>query len=200
MFPAAGGSARKVHLQRVNCSACYLHTLAQNVPENHRCKNSRVQPDCSLPDNLNKQRILDYLKAGYAGDIERAASYYDDDIDFIGYAPIDVFPTLGQKSGKAAMIQTLVRLHSLYRRVEYDVASTIAEDDRVAVILELRMFAREDDRVIRLPLANFYTLRNGRIYIYRQFLDSFDAVQQRLRRDLLELVSLAPARAEGTGR
>ena len=60
-----------------------------------------------MPENLNKQRILDYLKACYAGDIERAASYYDDQIDFIAYAPIDVFPTLGQKSGKAAMIGSL---------------------------------------------------------------------------------------------
>lgn len=153
-----------------------------------------------MPDNLNKQRILDYLKAGYAGDIERAAGYFDDNIDFIGYAPIDIFPTLGQKSGKAAMIQSLVRLHSLYRRIEYDLTSIIAEDDRVAVMLELRMFARDDDRVIRLPLANFYTLRNGRIYIYRQFLDSFDAVQQRLRRDLVELILLAPSHTDGIRR
>lgn len=177
--------------------------MAQNVPENHvsdHTDKSRVQQDCSLPENLNKQRILDYLKAGYAGDLERAASYYDDQIDFIAYAPIDVFPTLGQKSGKAAMIQSLVRLHSLYRRIEYDVTSIIAEDDRVAVMLELRMFARDSDRVISLPLANFYTLRQGRIHIYRQFLDSFDAVQQRLRLDLVDLVSLTPARADGTGR
>jgi ketosteroid isomerase-like protein len=48
------------------------------------------------------------------------------------------------------------------------------------------MFARKDDRVIRLPFANFYTLRQGRICIFRQFLDSFDAVQQRLRIDLIE--------------
>lgn len=153
-----------------------------------------------MPENLNKQRILDYLKAGYAGDLERAANYFDDEIDFIAYAPIDVFPTLGQKFGKAAMVQALIRLHSMYRRIEHDVTSIIAEDDRVAVMLELRMFARDSDRVISLPIANFYTLRNGRIYIYRQFLDSFDAVQQRLRCDLLDLVSLSPLRAEGAGR
>ena len=56
--------------------------------------------------------------------------------------------------------------------------SIIAEDDRVAVMLKLRMFARDSDRVISLPLANFYTLRQGRIHIYRQFLRFVDAVQQ----------------------
>jgi uncharacterized protein len=141
-----------------------------------------------LAENLNKRRILDYLKAGYAGDIERAASYYDEEIDFIGYAPIDVFPSLGQKVGKAAVVQSLVRLHGLYRLIEHDVTSIVAEDNRVAVMLDLRMFARKDDRVIRLPFANFYTLRQGRIYIFRQFLDSFDAVQQRLRIDLIEAI------------
>jgi uncharacterized protein len=142
--------------------------------------------DRSLPENLNKRRILDYLKAGYAGDIDRAASYYDDELDFIGYAPIDVFPTLGQKFGKAAMVQSLVRLHAMYRLVEYDVTSIVAEDNRVAATLDLRMYARKDDRMIRIPFGNFYTLRQGRIYIFRQFMDSFDAVQQKLRIDLIE--------------
>jgi uncharacterized protein len=142
--------------------------------------------DHSLPENLNKRRILDYLKAGYAGDIDRAASYYDDELDFIGYAPIDVFPTLGQKFGKAAMVQSLVRLHAMYRLVEYDVTSIVAEDNRVAATLDLRMYARKDDRMIRIPFGNFYTLRQGRIYIFRQFMDSFDAVQQKLRIDLIE--------------
>jgi len=143
--------------------------------------------DRFLPENLNKQRILDYLKAGYAGDIDRAASYYDDELDFIGYAPIDVFPTLGQKFGKTAMVQSLVRLHAMYRLVEYDVTSiVVAEDNRVAAMLDLRMYARKDDRMIRIPFGNFYTLRQGRIYIFRQFMDSFDAVQQKLRIDLIE--------------
>ena len=139
-----------------------------------------------MPENLNKRRILDYLKAGYAGDIDRAASYYDDELDFIGYAPIDVFPTLGQKFGKAAMVQSLVRLHAMYRLVEYDVTSIVAEGNRVAAMLDLRMYARKDDRMIRIPFGNFYTLRQGRIYIFRQFMDSFDAVQQKLRIDLIE--------------
>jgi ketosteroid isomerase-like protein len=139
-----------------------------------------------LPENLNKQRILDYLKAGYAGDIERAASYYDDEIDFIGFAPIDVFPSLGQKVGKAAMVNSLVRMHALYQRIDYDVTSIVAEDDRVAAMLDLHMHVRNSDRIVRLPFANFYTLRQGRIFIFRQFMDSFDAVQQKLRIDLVD--------------
>ena len=139
-----------------------------------------------MPENLNKQRILDYLKACYAGDVERAASYYDEDIDFIAYLPIDVFPLLGQRRGKAAMLTTLAELHARYAQANYEVLSIVAEDDRVAVTLDLRLSARQGGRVIRVQIANFYTLRNGRIHVYRQFTDSFDAVQQKLRRDMTE--------------
>ena len=99
------------------------------------------------------------------------------------YAPVDIFPTLGQKLGKAAMTQSLAGLHVQYSRIAYEVLSIIADDDRVAALLDLRLHVRGSDRVIRLQIGNFYTLRQGRILLYRQFLDSFDAVQQKLRRD-----------------
>jgi len=142
-----------------------------------------------LAENLNKQRILDYLKACYAGDIERAADHYDDEIDFVAYAPVDIFPTLGQKLGKAAMTQSLAGLHVQYSRIAYEVLSIIADDDRVAALLDLRLHVRGSDRVIRLQIGNFYTLRQGRILLYRQFLDSFDAVQRKLRQDLVTSVA-----------
>jgi len=137
-----------------------------------------------LPENLNKQRILDYLRHGYTGDVERAVSYYDDDIDFIAYAPIEIFPALGQKLGKAAMAQSLVAFRALYDPIAYTLTSVVAEGERVAVSLDISLPSRDTGRVIQTSFANFYTLRAGRIHIYRQFLDSFDAVQQRLRTDL----------------
>lgn len=151
------------------------------------CKNHGHE-DRVLPENLNKQRILDYIRHCYAGDIEQAASYYDDDINFIAYAPIDIFPSLGQKVGKAAMTETLVALHKEYGPIAYELTSVVAEDDRVALTVDVRMTARNSDRVVRIQIANFYTLRAGRIYIYRQFLNSFDAVQQKLRLDLIDQV------------
>jgi uncharacterized protein len=162
---------------------------AGNPAESFSKNHGYQQQDRSLPENLNKRRILDYIKAGYSGDIERAATYYDDDIDFLAYAPIDVFPTLGQKRGKAAMVRSLVEMHAMYRLIQYQVISIVAEGDRVALMLDLRFFARKDDRIIRLQFGNFYTLRQGRIQVFRQFMDSFDAVQQKLRVDLIDQVS-----------
>ena len=68
-----------------------------------------------MPENLNKQRILDYLKACYAGDIERAASYYDDEIDFIAYAPIDVFPSPRPEVRQGGDGRIARRIRAMYR-------------------------------------------------------------------------------------
>jgi uncharacterized protein len=49
----------------------------------------------------------------------------------------------------------------------------------------LRLRAKDNDRIIRSDMGNFFTLRNNRIVTYRQFIDSFDIVQQVLGRDII---------------
>jgi hypothetical protein len=138
--------------------------------------------------NNSRQVILDYLDACYTGDIDRAAALYDDDIDFVCYAPVELFPTLGQKKGKAEMRQTLVGLHARRQVLDHQVDFIAADGDRVAVTLVLRLRSRDTKRVIRLDIGNFFTLRDGKILTYRQFNDSFDVVQQVLGRDLVTAI------------
>jgi ketosteroid isomerase-like protein len=134
------------------------------------------------------QLILDYLAACYDGDLDRAAAFYHDDIDFICYAPVELFPTLGQKRGKPEMIFALTGLRDRFSVVDYAVDFIAAEGDRVAAKLVLRLRDTGDDRIIRFEIGNFFTLRDGRIVTYRQFLDSFDVAQQVLGRDLVSAI------------
>jgi ketosteroid isomerase-like protein len=136
----------------------------------------------------SRQLILEYLAACYDGELDRAATFYDDDIDFICYAPVELFPTLGAKRGKPEMIFSLTGLRDRFSVVEHTVDFIAAEGDRVAVKLVLRLRDTGNDRIIRFEIGNFFTLRNGRIVTYRQFLDSFDVVQQVLGRDLVSAI------------
>lgn len=136
----------------------------------------------------SRQIILDYLDACYSGDLDRAAAFYDDEIDFICYAPVELFPTLGHKNGRAAMKQSLAGLHARNEVLDYNVNFIAAEADRVAVTLVLRLRSKDTGRVIRLDIGNFFTLRDGKILTYRQFNDSFDVVQQVLGRDLVSAI------------
>jgi len=136
----------------------------------------------------SRQLILDYLAACYDGELDRAAAFYDDDIDFICYAPVELFPTLGAKRGKAEMMFALTGLRDRFSLVDYAVDFIAADGDRVAAKLVLRLRDTGNDRIIRFEMGNFFTLRDGRILTYRQFIDSFDVVQQVLGRDLVSAI------------
>ncbi len=136
----------------------------------------------------SRQVILDYIDACYHGALEHAASFYDDEIDFICYAPVELFPTLGHKQGKAEMLVALTGLRDRFEIIDHTVTFIAADGDRVATALVLRLRNRDNDRIIRFEIGNFFTLRNGRILTYRQFIDSFDVVQQVLGRDLVSAI------------
>ena len=50
----------------------------------------------------------------------------------------------------------------------------------------LSLRKRNDGRVVHLEVAEFFTLRGGRILEHRSFFDSFDLVQQLLGQDLTD--------------
>jgi hypothetical protein len=60
------------------------------------------------------------------------------------------------------------------------------EGDKIAVMLFASLRKRNDDRVVHLEIADFFTLRTGLILVHRSFFDSFDFVQQLLGQDLTD--------------
>jgi hypothetical protein len=60
------------------------------------------------------------------------------------------------------------------------------DGDKVATMQFISLRKRNDDRVVHLEAAEFYTLRDGLILVHRSFFDSFDFVQQVLGRDLTD--------------
>src|ERR1041384_7936999 len=100
-----------------------------------------------MVETASRQLILDYLDACYAGDIDRASAYYDDDIDFICYAPVELFPALGQKRGKAAVIGSLVDRLSRFEVVDHTVNFIVADDTSVATAVTLRVRQKATDRI-----------------------------------------------------
>lgn len=140
-----------------------------------------------MPDT-SRRTVLDFLEAFYSGDTARALELCTDDIDFIAYAPVELLPHLGQKRGKQELAETWKTLHSRYSQMRYEVPYLVAETDRAACII--RIFFRKSlrDRVLQTDIADFYTLREGRIAQIRQFMDSFNVVEQVMERDVTSLL------------
>src|SRR4051812_2711149 len=94
-------------------------------------------------------------------DFDRVAAYLDDDIDWIIYAPINIFPFVGARRGKTAVLEALGGIAKDYQLERYEPKVILVEGDRAAVMSEVAFRQRATDRVLSFQLANFLRLRNG---------------------------------------
>ena len=137
-----------------------------------------------MVEDLHRRRVLNFLDAYYSGDAEAAMACCDDDVDSITHAPIELFPHLGHKHGKDWVAEAIQTQQKRYSSRKYDIKFLAVDGARVATIQALSLRKRNDDRVVHLEVAEFFTLRDGRILEHRSFFDSFDFVQQLLGQDL----------------
>jgi ketosteroid isomerase-like protein len=133
-----------------------------------------------------REQVLGFLRAIYARDVAQALTYLDDEFDFVGHVPVEIFPHLGARHGKAEIEETLKAVQQRYASMHHEVMFIAADGNKVATILRVHLRKRSNDRMIEFLTADFYTLRNGLIREQRQFLDSFDLVQQVLEREVID--------------
>jgi uncharacterized protein len=135
---------------------------------------------------LARQRVLDYLDAFYAGDVLGAQDCCDDEIDSITYAPIELFPHLGHKHGKAWIAEAIRIQQERYLTRRYEMTFMAVDGLKIATTQRVFMLKRNDQRLVQFDLAEFFTLHAGRIIYHRSFFDSFDLIQQVLGHDLTD--------------
>ena len=139
-----------------------------------------------MVESLDRRRVLNFLDAFYAGDIAAAQACCDDEFDSIAHAPVELFPHLGHKHGKDWVAEAIQTQQKRYSSRKYAIKFLAVDGARVATIQALSLRKRNDDRVVHLEIAEFFTLRDGRILEHRSFFDSFDFVQQLLGHDLTD--------------
>ena len=138
-----------------------------------------------MVENLNRQRVQNFLDTFYSGDIEGALSRCSDDIELFAPAPVDVLPHMGRRRGKDEVRRMWQTVHARYSDLRHDVRDIVAEDDKVAIDVRAFFRKRSNGRTVQFDIAVFLTLREGRIVRIREIMDTFDLVQQVLERDLL---------------
>jgi ketosteroid isomerase-like protein len=130
-----------------------------------------------MPDFLRK-RLFALYEAYAEGRVHDVLRELDDNIVMTSYAPVGVFPFLGRKAGKAAIAQAMEAVHREYEYIAYQPVFMVCEDDSAAAIILAKLRQRSSGRIVQLFVADFLRMQSGRIIELRQFLDSFDAVQQ----------------------
>ena len=83
-----------------------------------------------------RQQVLALLDAIYSRNTQRALEFFHDDIDFIGHAPVQFFPHLGQRRGKEQLKETLLTVQTRYSHIRHELVFIAADDDKVATIIK----------------------------------------------------------------
>ena len=131
-----------------------------------------------------KERIYALYDAFSAGKFETLSDMFDERVDFESNAPIEVFPSVGRLIGRTAVMKALQAVHGELNSIVFVPLRIITDGHSAGVIVSIQLTQRTTKRTIRLFAAHFLRFHDSRIVEYRAFLDTFEAVQQVLGREL----------------
>jgi ketosteroid isomerase-like protein len=117
-------------------------------------------------------------------DFERIAACIHDDVDWVIYGPISVFPFAGPRHGRAAVLEAMAGIAQQYSLESYKPEIMIVDGDRAAVMSDVSFIQRATNRILRFRIGNFLRFKDGKLIEFREFANSFDVVEQALGREL----------------
>jgi ketosteroid isomerase-like protein len=133
-----------------------------------------------VADSATRASVIALYEAYRKGDAERVSALIHDDIDWIIHGPVQVFPFEGPRRGKAAVLDVLGAIGKDYALENHTLEIVIIEGDRAAVLANVAFVQRTTNRTLRMRLVNFLRFRDGKLIEFREFSDTFDAVEQAL--------------------
>jgi ketosteroid isomerase-like protein len=107
-------------------------------------------------------------------------SQIDEDVDWVIYGPIELFPFLGARRGNAAVLEVCRQISENVRVHRFDRESLMLGEDTAASMMRYSLTALDSNKPINLRLAHFARFKAGRLLNIRVLLDSHDLVAQAL--------------------
>jgi|ERR1700722_8467798 ketosteroid isomerase-like protein len=108
----------------------------------------------------------------------------DDDVDWAIYGPIDMFPFLGARHGKAAVLEVVRQIAENVRVHRFERESIMLGVDSAASMIRYSLTAIDINKPISVRIAHFAQFRAGRLLNIRVLVDTFDLVEQALGRPI----------------
>ena len=111
---------------------------------------------------------------------EELETLIDEDVDWAVYGPIDMFPFLGARQGKPAVIEVITQIADNVRIRRFDRESIMLGVDSASSMMRYSLTALDSNKPISLRLAHFAQFKAGRLLSIRVLVDTFDLVEQAL--------------------
>ena len=96
------------------------------------------------------------------------------------HGPIELFPFLGARRGKAAVLKVCREISENVRVRRFDRESIVLGEDSAASMMRYSLTALNSNKPIKLRLAHFAQFKGGRLLNIRVLLDSYELVEQTL--------------------
>ena len=115
---------------------------------------------------------------------DELAATLDDDVDWAIYGPIDMFPFLGARRGKEAVVEVVKQIAENVRIHRCDRETIMLGVDSASSMMRYSLTSLESNKPISLRIAHFAKFKAGRLSSIRILVDTFDLVEQTLGRHI----------------
>jgi ketosteroid isomerase-like protein len=133
-----------------------------------------------MAESTIRPTVETFYKASAARDISRVAALIDDDVDWLVQGPVDIFPFLGQRRGKDAVLAGYREIALRLEVTGYQVEKLLVDGDSAAALIRLTSIVRATGKVMSTRTSQFSRFRDGKLIEMRAVIDSFDMVEQAL--------------------
>lgn len=116
--------------------------------------------------------------------LEDLEALLDDDVDWAIYGPIEMFPFLGARRGKAAVLEVIRQVAENVRVHRFEREQIMLGTDSAASMMRYSLTSLDSNKPISLRLAHFAQFKAGRLRSLRVLVDTFDLVEQALGRPI----------------
>ena len=108
----------------------------------------------------------------------------DEDVEWAVYGPIDMFPFLGARRGREAVVEAVRQIADNVTVRKFERERVLLGVDSAASMLRYSLTLRDQNKPISTRLAHFAQFKAGRLSSIRVLVDTFDLVEQVLERPI----------------
>ncbi len=128
--------------------------------------------------------VEEFYRASAERDVERVADILADDVDWLVQGPVDVFPFLGQRRGKSAVLDGYREIARKLDVTGYEVEQLLVDGNCAAALIRLTSVVVATGKVMSVRTSQFSRFRDGKLVQMHAVLDTFDLVEQTIGRPL----------------
>jgi len=105
-------------------------------------------------------------------------SLMDEDVDWTIHGPVELFHCFGARRGRAAVMQVIRQIAERVRVHRFDREQIMLGTDEASSLLHYSLTALDTNKPMRVRLAHFVRIKEGRLCSARIVIDSFELVEQ----------------------